>query len=60
LDESGLDISGEIVGVKGSVLVLKNGSTYYTTNLNSLIGSYIDLDEEVKEMKGQKSLFDFV
>ena len=60
LDESGLDISGEIIGVKGSVLVLKNGSTYYTTNLNSLIGSYIDLDEEVKEMKGQKSLFDFV
>lgn len=60
LDESGLDISGEIVGVKGSILVLQNGSTYYATNLNSIIGSYIELDESVKEMKGQKSLFDFV
>jgi len=60
LDDTGLAISGEIVGVKGSILVLRNGSTYYATNLNSLIGSYIELDEAVNEMKGQKSLFDFV
>jgi len=60
LNETGLEISGEIVGVKGSILVLRNGSTFYATNLNLLIGSYLELCEIVKEMSGQKSLFDFV
>ncbi|KAF5413177.1 MAG: hypothetical protein C5S38_07075 [Candidatus Methanophagaceae archaeon] len=54
------ELNGEIVGVKGTILVLKNGATYYTTNLSSLIGLYVDISEEKSEMKGQKSLFDFV
>lgn len=54
------ELSGEVVGVKGTILVLKNGATYYTTNLSSLIGLYVDISEEKSEMKGQKSLFDFV
>jgi hypothetical protein len=60
MDDTGLDFSGKIVGVKGSILVVQNGSTYYATNLNDLIGSFIEIKDEVKEMKGQKSLFDFV
>lgn len=54
------ELSGEIVGVKGTILVLKNGATYYTTNLSSLIGMYVEISEEKSDMKGQKSLFDFV
>jgi hypothetical protein len=60
LTNKGLLISGNIVGVKGSILVLKNNETYYATNLNSLIGLHQELKNEVVEIKGQKSLFDFV
>jgi len=56
----GLEISGSIVGVKGSILVLKNLETYFATNLNDLIGSHVLITEESIDMKGQKSLFDFV
>lgn len=54
------ELSGEIVGVKGNILVLKNGATFYTANLSSFIGLYVESSEEKSEMKGQKSLFDFV
>ncbi|NHJ48470.1 MAG: DUF2797 domain-containing protein [Asgard group archaeon] len=60
LTSDGLEISGEIVGVQGSILVVKNNETYFATNLNSIVGLHLDLKEEVIEMKGQKSLFDFV
>ncbi|NHJ38726.1 MAG: DUF2797 domain-containing protein [Asgard group archaeon] len=60
LTNKGLKISGNVVGVKGSILVLKNNETYYATNLNSLIGLHQDLKNEVVPIKGQKSLFDFV
>ncbi|MBN1329537.1 MAG: DUF2797 domain-containing protein [Candidatus Heimdallarchaeota archaeon] len=56
----GLEIGGTIIGVKGSILVLKNLETYFATNLNDLIGSHVLISEESIEMKGQKSLFDFV
>lgn len=51
---------GEIVGVKGSLLVVRNGATNYAFDLHSLIGSFVTLTEGKIEMKGQKSLFDFV
>lgn len=60
LSNKGLLVSGNIVGVKGSILVLKNNETYYATDLNSLIGLHQDLRNEVVKIKGQKSLFDFV
>jgi hypothetical protein len=60
LSEKGLKFSGKIVGVKGSILVVRNNNTNYATNLDSLIGMHIELNEEIIEMKGQKSLFDFI
>jgi len=59
-NSDGLEISGSIAGVKGSLLVLKNLETYYATNLNALVGSHVSITDEPIEMKGQKSLFDFV
>ena len=60
LDKTGLDLSGEIVGVKGSILVVKNIETYFALPLDPLVGIQADLSQEYEEMKGQKSLFDFV
>ncbi|RLI64538.1 MAG: hypothetical protein DRO63_07465, partial [Candidatus Gerdarchaeota archaeon] len=53
-------LSGEIVGVKGSILILKNKKTYFSFNLSSLVGFHVQLSQELSEMAGQKSLFDFV
>ena len=52
--------SGEIVGVKGSIIVVRNEQTYYAFDLHSLIGRKIKINDEKVEMKGQRSLFDFV
>ncbi len=60
LDNFGLNISGEIVGVKGSILIVKNIETFYALSLDSLVGIHAYLSQEYEEMKGQKSLFDFV
>ncbi len=60
LDKTGLDLSGKIVGVKGSILVVKNVETYFALPLNPLVGIQAHLSQEYEEMKGQKSLFDFV
>jgi len=53
-------LSGEVVGVKGSILVLKNKGTYFSVHLPSLVGFHVQLQNEILEMAGQKSLFDFV
>jgi len=60
LDNAGLEVSGKIVGVKGSILVVKNVETYFALPLASLIGIQAHLSQEYEEMRGQKSLFDFV
>jgi hypothetical protein len=60
LDKTGLDISGKIVGVKGSILIVKNVGTHFALNLDSLVGIHAHLSQDYEEMKGQKSLFDFV
>ncbi|NHJ32236.1 MAG: DUF2797 domain-containing protein [Asgard group archaeon] len=60
LDKSGLELSGRIVGVKGSILIVKNIETYFALSLDSLVGIQAHLSQEYEEMKGQKSLFDFV
>ena len=60
LDKTGLDLSGKIVGVKGSILVVKNVETYFALPLNPLVGIKAHLSQEYEEMRGQKSLFDFV
>ncbi|NHJ05773.1 MAG: DUF2797 domain-containing protein [Candidatus Heimdallarchaeota archaeon] len=52
--------SGKIVGIKGSIVVVKNEQTYYAFDLHSLIGRNINISDEKIEMKGQRSLFDFV
>ncbi|NHJ87061.1 MAG: DUF2797 domain-containing protein [Asgard group archaeon] len=59
-DKAGLEVSGEIVGVKGDILVLKNVETYYAVNLNNLTGYFVELENKLETMTGQKSLFDFV
>ncbi|MEA2070193.1 MAG: hypothetical protein U9O98_02790, partial [Asgard group archaeon] len=56
----GCEINGKIVGVKGTVLVVKEGETYFACNLKSLIGTYIIIEEELSAKRGQRSLFEFV
>ena len=60
IEPTGLEISGEIVGIKGTLLVVKNVGTYFALNLSSLIGIHASISDDAQEMKGQKSLFDFV
>jgi hypothetical protein len=60
LTKKGLTLSGEIVGVKGSLLVVKNNNTYNICNLHSLIGTEVTIKKELSKIKGQRSLFDFV
>jgi hypothetical protein len=52
-------LSGIIVGVKGSILVVRNSATYFALNLHTLPGSYIFLDQKIKEEKGQQSLAEY-
>ena len=35
ITDDSFELSGEIIGTKGTILVLRNGATYYTTNLSS-------------------------
>ncbi|MGC9780613.1 MAG: DUF2797 domain-containing protein [Candidatus Heimdallarchaeota archaeon] len=60
LESTGLEISGEIIGIKGTILVVKNVGTYFALNLSTLIGLNATITDDAQEMKGQKSLFDFV
>lgn len=52
-------ITGEIIGVKGKLIVTKVNNSFYVTNLNKIIGHLLSFSSTPLKMKGQKSLSDF-
>ncbi len=57
--EKTMQISGELVGIKGKLAVTRVNNSYYVTNLSRLIGYLISFSEVPLKLKGQKSLSDF-
>ncbi len=57
--ENTLQITGEIVGVKGKLLVTKVNNSFYVTNMNKIIGHLMSFSSTPLKMKGQKSLSEF-
>ncbi|MHA1303251.1 MAG: DUF2797 domain-containing protein [Candidatus Heimdallarchaeaceae archaeon] len=53
-------VRGEIIGVKGKLLVTKLGETYYTTNLSAVLGHLIVMYSSPPLITGQRSLYDFL
>ena len=52
-------IKGEIIGVQGKLLVLKENNSYYVNNLSNFQGYILKTGEKEKTNKRQRSLFDF-
>ncbi|MCG3215774.1 MAG: DUF2797 domain-containing protein [Candidatus Heimdallarchaeota archaeon] len=52
-------VTGEIIGIKGKLLVSKRNNSYYVTNLTKMIGHLLSFSSTPLKMKGQKSLSDF-
>ena len=40
--EDGVDVTGEVVGVKGPILLLRNGGLYFALSLNALLGRSVE------------------
>ncbi len=57
--EKTLQITGEIVGVKGKLLVTKVNNSYYVTNISRIIGHLMAFSSTPLKLKGQKSLSEF-
>jgi len=57
--EKTLQITGQIVGVKGKLLVTKANNSVYVTNLSRIIGNIISFSKKPLKIKGQHSLSDF-
>lgn len=55
----GLQIAGEIIGMKGSLLITKISGAFYVISLKSIIGYKIDCKSEVKIVT-QSGLLDFI
>jgi len=58
--EKTMQITGEIVGVKGNLIVTKVNNSYYVTNLSRIIGHLVSFSSAPLKLKGQKSLSDFL
>ncbi|MHA2358381.1 MAG: DUF2797 domain-containing protein [Candidatus Heimdallarchaeaceae archaeon] len=58
--EKTMQIPGEIVGVKGNLIVTKVNNSYYVTNLSRIIGHLVSFSSSTLKLKGQKSLSDFL
>lgn len=58
--EKTMQIVGEIIGIKGKLLVTKIDNSYYVTNLNKIIGNILLFSSKPLKLKGQKSLSDFL
>ena len=54
--EKTLQITGEIIGVKGKLLVTKANNSFYVTNLSKIIGHMMSFSESALKIKGQQSL----
>ena len=55
----GVEVSGQVLGVKGPVLLLKAGDVPFALDLNRLVGRKIETDEVV-QMKTQAGLESFL
>lgn len=55
----GLQIAGEIIGMKGSLLITKINGAFYVINLKSIIGYRIDCESKV-QIVTQSGLLDFI
>ncbi|MHA2357497.1 MAG: DUF2797 domain-containing protein [Candidatus Heimdallarchaeaceae archaeon] len=53
-------ITGEIIGVKGNLIVTKVDNSFYVTNLSRIIGHLVSFSSAPLKLKGQKSLSDFL
>jgi hypothetical protein len=58
--EKTLQIVGEVIGIKGKLLVTAINNSYYVTNLNKIIGNILLFSSKPLKLKGQKSLSDFL
>ena len=58
--EKTLQVVGEIIGIKGKLLVTTVSNSYYVTNLNKMIGNILLFSSKPLKLKGQKSLSDFL
>ena len=57
--EKTLQITGQIVGVKGKLLVTKVKNSFYVTNLTKIIGHLMTFSSTPLKIKGQQSLSEF-
>ncbi len=58
--EKTMQISGNLIGVKGKLVVTKVNSSYYVANLSKITGHLISFSDIPLKLKGQKSLSDFL
>jgi len=52
-------ISGKIIGVRGSILVLQDRNSYYAVNLKKIVGHILTPLETKSKKPRQRTLFDF-
>lgn len=52
-------ITGQVVGVKGKLLVTRSNSSFYVTNLSKIVGRIVEFSDKQLKLKGQKSLSDY-
>jgi len=57
--EKTFQITGEIVGVKGKLIVTKVNNSFYVTNMSKIIGHLMSFSSTPLKMKGQQSLSEF-
>ncbi|TFG09728.1 DUF2797 domain-containing protein [Candidatus Heimdallarchaeota archaeon] len=57
--EKTLQITGQIIGVKGKLMVTKANNSIYVTNLSRIIGHRVSFSKKPLKIKGQQSLSDF-
>ncbi len=57
--EKSFQITGEIVGTKGKLLVTKSNNSLYVSNLSKIIGHLMSFSSTPLKIKGQQSLSEF-
>jgi len=56
--EDGINVMGEVVGVKGPILLLRSGGVYFTLSLNALLGRSVEFtDGKARSQTGLETFF---
>ncbi|MHA1481436.1 MAG: DUF2797 domain-containing protein [Candidatus Thorarchaeota archaeon] len=55
---TGLQVAGEVVGMKGSLLITKTSGSFYMIDLKSIVGYSIDFEAEIR-IEAQSSLLEY-